>query len=204
MSKPTGHKRGTVHGNDIIEAMNIGYARVSTIDQQTNLQTDALQKAGCERIYIDHASGAKASRPELDRMLEALRPGDTVIVWRLDRLGRNLEHLIRLVDQFTENDIGFRSLTEQLDGTTAQGRMFLNLAGTFAQYEREGIVERTKAGLQAAKARGHMGGRPKALSDKQIIEIRRLHDSGSMTNRRIAEIYQVSMSTINRAIRFQT
>jgi DNA invertase Pin-like site-specific DNA recombinase len=187
-----------------METMNIGYARVSTIDQQTDLQTDALQRAGCERIYIDHASGAKASRPELDRMLEALRPGDTVIVWRLDRLGRNLEHLIRLVDQFTENSIGFRSLTEQLDGTTAQGRMFLNLAGTFAQYEREGIVERTKAGLQAAKARGHVGGRPKALTDNQIVEIRRLHSSGSMTNRRIAEIYQVSISTVNRAIRPQT
>lgn len=182
----------------------LGYARVSTIDQQTNLQTDALQKAGCERIYIEHASGAKASRPELDRMLEALRPGDTVIVWRLDRLGRSLEHLIRLVDRFTEQGVGFRSLTEQLDGTTAQGRMFLNLAGTFAQYEREGIIERTKAGLQAAKARGHVGGRPKALSGEQIIEIRKLHDSGSMTNRRIAEIYQVSMSTVNRAIRFQT
>jgi DNA invertase Pin-like site-specific DNA recombinase len=204
MSKHTGQKRGIVHGNDIMGTMNIGYARVSTIDQQTNLQTDALEKVGCERIYVEHASGAKASRPELDRMLEALRPGDTVIVWRLDRLGRNLEHLIQLVNQFTENNIGFRSLTEQLDGTTAQGRMFLNLAGTFAQYEREGIIERTKAGLRAAKARGHIGGRPKALSDEQIIEIRKLHTSGSMTNRRISEIYQVSMSTINRAIHTQT
>lgn len=203
MSKHMRHKRVIVHSNDIMGTMNIGYARVSTIDQQTNLQTDALQKAGCERIYMDHASGAKASRHELGRMLEALRPGDTVIVWRLDRLGRNLEHLIQLVNQFTESNIGFRSLTERLDGTTAQGRMFLNLAGTFAQYEREGIVERTKAGLRAAKARGHIGGRPKALSDEQIIEIRKLHALGSMTNRRISEIYQVSMSTINRAIRTQ-
>lgn len=144
--------------------MTIGYARISTAEQSKDLQTDALTAAGCERIFSDVASGSKASRPQLDAMLAQLRPGDTVTVWRLDRLGRSLRHLIELVEGFKAQGVHFRSLTEQIDTSTPQGQLFFHLFGAFAEYERNLIRERTNEGLSAARARGRVGGRPKGLS----------------------------------------
>lgn len=151
--------------------MLIGYARVSTLEQNEDLQTDALRKAGCERIYTDHASGAKASRPELDRMLDMLREGDVVAVWKLDRLGRSVQNLTDLMALLQGRGIGFRSLTEQMDTTTPGGVMVFNIFAALAQFERDLIRERTRAGLKAARARGRNGGRPRKLSSLSLIHI---------------------------------
>ena len=139
--------------------MLIGYARVSTTDQKADLQRDALTAAGCERIYVDTISGAKTERPEMDRMLEALRDGDTVVVWRLDRLGRSLQHLISVVQQLDDRGVGFRSLTESIDTTTSGGKLIFHIFGALAEFERNLIRERTRAGLEAARQRGRKGGR---------------------------------------------
>jgi DNA invertase Pin-like site-specific DNA recombinase len=143
--------------------MLIGYARVSTDDQDTRLQTDALEKAGCKRIFREKASGAKADRPELVRLVDTLRKGDVLVVWKLDRLGRSLAHLIELVSELEKSGVGFRSLTDNIDTTTASGRMFFHMMGALAQFERDLIRERTMAGLVAARAQGRFGGRPKSL-----------------------------------------
>src|SRR3954468_3556680 len=146
--------------------MLIGYARISTQDQNLDLQRDALQKAGCEQIFTDRVSGTKASRPGLSEALSHLRAGDTLVVWRLDRLGRSLRHLIDTVTGLQERRIGFKSLQESID-TTSGGRLVFNIFGSLAEFEREIIKERTKAGLQAARSRGKLGGRPKALSESK-------------------------------------
>jgi DNA invertase Pin-like site-specific DNA recombinase len=138
----------------------IGYARVSTTDQKAELQVDALTAAGCDRVFTDKASGSLASRLQLDRMLDQLRPGDVVVVWRLDRLGRSLKNLIAMVEDLAERGVGFRSLTESIDTTTANGKLFFSIMGALAEFERELIRERTLAGLEAARARGRVGGRP--------------------------------------------
>jgi DNA invertase Pin-like site-specific DNA recombinase len=146
--------------------MQLGYARVSTDDQDTRLQTDALERAGCKRIFREKASGAKADRPELARLLETLREGDMLVVWKLDRLGRSLSHLIELVAELEKQKVGLRSLTDNIDTTTASGRMFFHIMGALAQFERDLI--RTLAGLTAARAQGRFGGRPKALSPADL------------------------------------
>ena len=143
--------------------MKIGYARVSTKDQNLELQTEALQKAGCEKIYKETQSAVK-ERPELQSMLNHLRQGDVVVVWKLDRLGRSLKHLIDLVTGFREKGIEFISLNDSIDTTTVQGRLTFNIFASFAEFERELIRERTMAGLQAARERGRIGGRKKGLS----------------------------------------
>ena len=148
--------------------MLIGYARVSTDDQNTQLQTDALERAGCNRIFREKASGAKTDRPELARVLDTLRKGDVLVVWKLDRLGRSLPHLIELVADFETRGIGFRSLTENIDTTSATGRMFFHMMGALAQFERDRIRERTLAGLVAARAQGRFGGRPPSLSPEDL------------------------------------
>ena len=148
--------------------MLIGYARVSTDDQDTRLQTDALEKAGCNRIFREKASGAKTDRPELARLIDTVRKGDVVIVWKLDRLGRSLPHLIELVAGLEGRGIGMRSLTDNIDTTTASGRMFFHMMGALAQFERDLIRERTLAGLVAARAQGRLGGRPPSLSPEDI------------------------------------
>jgi DNA invertase Pin-like site-specific DNA recombinase len=148
--------------------MLIGYARVSTEDQNLNLQRDALQKAGCEQIFTDHISGTKATRPGLTDALSHLRAGDTLVVWRLDRLGRSLRHLIDTVTDLQERGIGFKSLTENIDTTTSGGKLVFHIFGALAEFEREIIRERTLAGLQAARARGKKGGRRKALTPTQV------------------------------------
>jgi len=144
--------------------MNIGYARVSTRDQNLALQLDALTKAGCETIFQEQASGATKARPELDRLLASLRPGDTVTIYKLDRLGRSLKHLLDMVAELEFRGVGLVSLTDAINTTSAQGRLMFNLFASLAEFERELIGERTHAGLAAARARGRVGGRQRGLS----------------------------------------
>ncbi|MEK0217216.1 recombinase family protein [Bifidobacterium mongoliense] len=176
--------------------MIIGYARVSTLEQNEALQTDALDKAGCERLFTDHASGAKAHRPELDHMLDTLRKGDTLVVWKLDRLGRSVQNLVDLMNLLQEKGVGFKSLTENMDTTTPGGILVFNVFAAMAQFERDLIRERTNAGLRAARARGHKGGRPSKLTEKQRTRIRELYQSRALTVQEIANQYQVSRQTI--------
>ncbi|MFT9007866.1 recombinase family protein [Bifidobacterium aquikefiri] len=180
--------------------MIIGYARVSTLEQNEALQTDALDKAGCERLFIDHASGAKAHRPELDRLLDVIRDGDTLVVWKLDRLGRSVQNLVDLMNLLQSRGVGFRSLTENMDTTTPGGVLVFNVFAAMAQFERDLIRERTNAGLRAARARGRKGGRPSKLTEKQRTRIRELYQAGSLTVQEIADQYQVSRNTIYKAI----
>ena len=144
--------------------MLIGYARVSTTDQTLALQQDALTAAGCEQVFSDAASGAVTDRPGLTQALSHLRPGDTLVVWRLDRLGRNLPHLIPTVAGLQERGIGLRSLQEQIDTTTSGGKLVFHVFGALAEFERDLIRERTHAGLAAARARGRLSGRPRVLA----------------------------------------
>ena len=144
--------------------MNIGYARVSTKDQNLNLQIDALEKAGCEKIYKEVASGGKTERPELNDLLKNIRPKDVLVIWKLDRLGRSLKHLVELGNDLSKKEVGLRSLNDPIDTTTAQGRLIFNIFGSLAEFEKDIIKERTQAGLSAARARGRNGGRPKGLS----------------------------------------
>ena len=150
----------------------IGYARVSTTEQDTALQTDALCKAGCERIFEDTVSGAKAERPGLASALAYLRDGDVLMVWRLDRLGRSLAHLIEVVATLEARGIGFRSLTEAIDTTTSGGRLIFHVFGALSQFERDLIRERTKAGLAAAAARGRRGGRKPVITAERLQRAR--------------------------------
>lgn len=178
----------------------LGYARVSTAEQNADLQTDELTAAGCYRVYVDHASGALDRRPQLDKVLEDLRPGDTLVVWRLDRLGRSLRHLIDTVTALDEREVGFRSLRESIDTTTAGGRLVFHLFGALAQFEREIIRDRTVAGLAAARARGRVGGRPTKLTEHQRREARRMYDARELTVEQIGEVLGVSRTTIYRAL----
>lgn len=180
--------------------LRIGYARVSTLEQNEDLQIDALRSAGCQRIFTDHTSGAKASRPQLDRMLDMLRRGDTVVVWKLDRLGRSVQNLVDLMDRFQKTGVGFHSLTEQMDTSTSGGVLIFNIFSALAQFERDLIRERTKAGLEAARARGRNGGRPRKLSDKDRAMIRQVYDSRTATVQEIADRFNVSRSTIYKAL----
>jgi len=146
--------------------MLIGYARVSSDDQNLDLQLDELKKAGCKKILEDRISGARASRPGLERMLETVREGDVVVVWRLDRLGRSLKDLIELVASLETRGVGLTSLKEKIDTTSSSGRLVFHIFGALAEFERSLIRDRTSAGLAAARARGRTGGRPKALDAK--------------------------------------
>ncbi len=152
--------------------LTFGYARVSTQDQTLDVQRDALKAAGCTRIFTDTMSGAKADRPGLSEAFDHLRAGDTLVVWRLDRLGHTLKDLLEVVARFEREGIGFKSLTEQIDTTTPTGTLIFHIFGSLAEFERALIRERTQAGLAAARARGRNGGRPKALrgKDPKIVE----------------------------------
>lgn len=178
----------------------IGYARVSTADQDPALQLDALRAAGCARVFTDSASGAAASRPELDRALDHLRPGDTLVVWRLDRLGRSLRHLIETVDVFERREIGLRSLHESIDTTTPGGRLTFHLFGALAEFERALIRERTHAGLASARARGRHGGRPRAMTPEKLAVARHMYDSNEHTVAAIASTLGVSRATVYRSL----
>src|SRR3954454_7070839 len=166
--------------------MLIGYARVSTQDQNLDMQCDALEKAGCEQIYTDRVSGTKDNRPGLAVAPSHLRQGDTLVVWRLDRLGRSLRHLIDTVTTLQEQGIGFKSLQECIDTTTSGGKLVFHIFGALAEFEREIIRERTTAGLQAARARGRNGGRPKKLTKKQVQMLQHLAADKSTQFRRSA------------------
>lgn len=146
--------------------MKIGYARVSTKDQNLDLQLDALQKEKCDRIYKEVISGAKSERPILQEMLTQVRPGDVIIIWKLDRLGRSLKNLVDIVGQLINQEVGLKSLHDNIDTTTPQGRLTFNIFASLAEFERDLISERTKAGLESARARGRLGGKPKGLSPK--------------------------------------
>lgn len=174
-----------------------GYARVSTADQNAQAQSDELTAAGCSRVWIDTASGATTSRPQLDDLLANLRPGDTLVVWRLDRLGRSLRHLLETVEQLADRNIGFRSLTEDLDTTTAGGRLIFSIFGAVAEFERSLIRERTQIGLSAARARGRTGGRPPIMTPAKVRQAKRMRDNGiHMTE--IAEVLGVGRTTLYR------
>ncbi len=179
--------------------MIIGYARVSTDDQNLDAQTDALHAAGAGRIFSDKISGAKRDRTELGVMLDQLRPGDVVVVAKYDRLARSLRDLLDLVEAIKDRGAGFRSLAEDIDTTTPAGRLVFHVFASIAQFERERIAERTKEGLEAAKARGRIGGRPPALTADQKIEVRRMRDDEQRHVSEIARLFKVSERTVGRA-----
>ena len=176
----------------------VGYARVSTQDQNADLQEDALSEAGCEKVFTDKASGAQADRPQLDAALSYLREGDVLVVWRLDRLGRSLKHLITVVSDLEDRGVGFRSLTESIDTTTSAGKLIFHVFAALAEFERDLIRERTKSGLEAARARGRKGGRKPSLSPKKIQVARQMYKDGDSTVAEIAKVLGVSRATIYR------
>jgi DNA invertase Pin-like site-specific DNA recombinase len=180
--------------------MLIGYARVSTHDQTLHLQQDALQKAGCNKIFTDTASGAKTERIGLEQALSYVRKGDTFVVWRLDRLGRSLPHLIATMTSLEEQGIGFKSLTENIDTTTSGGKLIFHIFGALAEFERNLIRERTQAGLTAARARGRKGGRPNALTAKQLGIARDLYEKHHPITE-ICRTLKISRPTLYRSIK---
>lgn len=189
------------HGFAYDWRMRIGYARVSTNDQDPALQRDALEKAGCERIYEEHASGATANRPQLERMIDQLRPGDEVVVWKLDRLGRSVKDLVDLVNRFHELKVEFTSLTEGIDTSTPGGQLVFHIFAGIAEFERDLIRERTQAGLQAARARGRNGGRPPKLDAKAIHDVQAMYRERGLSADEIARIKGVSRTTVYKALR---
>lgn len=184
--------------------MNIGYARVSTKDQNLNLQIDALRQAGCEKIYEEVPSGARTARPVLDHLLEQMRQGDLLTIWKLDRLGRSLKHLIEVVTDLNARGAGFKSLQENIDTTTSGGKLVFHMFGALAEFERDLISERTQAGLKAARARGRVGGRPRGLSDKAqttAMAAETLYREGKLSVRQIAQRLGISTSTLYTYLR---
>jgi DNA invertase Pin-like site-specific DNA recombinase len=176
----------------------LGYARVSTTEQDASLQHDALKAAGCLKVFTDKASGSLDRRPQLDRLLDQLRPGDTIVVWRLDRLGRSLKHLIALIEDLAEKGVGFRSLTEGMDTTTSGGKLVFSIFGALAEFERSLIRERTMAGLAAARSRGRVGGRPPVMTPEKIKVARNLYQARELTVEEIAKTIGVSRKTVYR------
>lgn len=180
--------------------MILGYARVSTKDQNIDGQQDALMSVGAERIFADTITGTARSRPELDRLLSELRNGDVVVVTKYDRLARSLKDLLEIVEQIQAKGAGFRSLGEDIDTTTPAGRLIFHVFASIAQFERERIVERTKEGLAAARKRGRVGGRPPALSPAQKLEVKRMRDVEVRPIPEIAALFKVSDKTIRRVV----
>lgn len=181
--------------------MPLGYARVSKGDEQNNtLQAKALRAAGCRRLFEEAASGGRWDRPELHRMLDQLREGDTVVVWKLDRLSRSLKDVLHIMEKIAEAGAGFRSLTENIDTTTPAGRMMMQMVGSFAEFERAMIRERTSAGLIAARAEGRVGGRRPKLTAAQRADVAENVLSGRRTAAEMARLYKVSGPTISRLL----
>jgi len=170
--------------------MIIGYARVSTKDQNLDLQIEALEKAGCKKIYQEKISGTTKNRPELDKMIEQFREGDELYVWRLDRLGRSLKNIIDLVLSLSDKGIIIKGITDGVDTSTMNGRLFLNIMASLSEYERELIRERTNAGLQSARARGRLGGRPKGYTQETISKLLLLRNIYKDVTKRPEEIYK--------------
>ena len=180
--------------------MNIGYVRVSTVEQNLDMQMDALHNDGCKEIFQDKVSGTQADREGLEKALEYMREGDTLVVWKLDRLGRSLKHLIELITQLNKKKMYFKSLQEKIDTSTSGGKLIFHVFGALAEFERDMISERTRAGLKAAKKRGRMGGRPKKLSAKEIALAKSLMEDESNSIGDICELLGVSRSTIYRNV----
>src|SRR6516225_10766114 len=180
--------------------MLIGYARVSSSEQETAAQVTALKAAGCERIYREKASGGRWDRPELQRLLDQLRKGDVLVVWKLDRLSRSLRDVLVIMERLAEAKAGFRSLTEAIDTTTAAGRMMMQMVGAFAEFERAMLRERTKAGLESARRDGRIGGRPPKLNNQQQTEIVQMVTKGRKTAADAARLFEVHPATISRIV----
>ena len=178
--------------------MLVGYARVSTQDQKPELQLDALKAAGCEKVFVEKASGAQRERPELKAALDYMRDGDTLVVWKLDRLARSMKQLIETVEGLEEVGVGFRSLTEAIDTTTAGGKLVFHVFGALAEFERSIIRERTRAGLDAARARGRKGGRPPKLKEADLKAARAMLADKSITVEEVAKHLRVSPATLYR------
>ena len=179
--------------------MRIGYARVSTREQSFDLQVDALRAAGCEKIYSEAVSGARAERPVLDELLRNIRSGDVLVIWKLDRLGRSLRHLVDLVGILIDKGIGLQSLHDPVDTTTPHGRLTFNLFAALAEFERDLIRERTQAGLSAARARGRNGGRPKGITpqaEETAMAAETLYREGKLSTRQIADRLSISKGTL--------
>ncbi|MBX3110242.1 MAG: recombinase family protein [Fimbriimonadaceae bacterium] len=179
--------------------MNIGYQRVSTADQSVDLQSDALSQAGCERIFTDHASGTKAERPGLTEALTFARPGDCLVVWRLDRLGRSLRNLIDIVAELDARGVGFRSLQESIDTTTSGGKLVFHVFAALAEFERTLLVERSLAGIAAARKRGRSGGRRALLTGKKLELAQRLRGDRNMPVTEACRILGCSKATFYRS-----
>ena len=180
--------------------MLIGYARVSTNDQETAAQAAALTAAGCERIYREKASGGRWDRPELQRLLDQLRKGDVLVVWKLDRLSRSLRDVLTIMERLGEGKAGFRSLTEAVDTTTPAGRMMMQMVGAFAEFEKAMLRERTKAGLDSARREGRIGGRRPKLSSEQQAEIVRMVSKGRKTAADAARLFKIHPATVSRLL----
>jgi DNA invertase Pin-like site-specific DNA recombinase len=178
--------------------MLVGYARVSTQDQNPDLQLDALKAAGCEKVFTEKASGGQRDRPELTAALSYMRPGDSLVVWKLDRLARSMPQLIDTVSTLEDQGIGFRSLTEAIDTTTAGGKLVFHIFGALAEFERSVIRERTRAGLKAARDRGRKGGRPPALSSADLAAAKALLRDPAITMDEVATRLKVSPATLYR------
>lgn len=184
--------------------LKIGYARVSTKEQKFDLQADALHKAGCKKIYKEIVSGARSERQVLNNLLQNIRSGDVLVIWKLDRLGRSLKHLIELVNALMEKDIGLQSINDPIDTTTAQGRLIFNIFASLAEFERDLIQERTHAGLSAARARGKMGGRPKGLTQEAeatSYAAATLYREGKLSVQQIADKLGIAKSTLYSYLR---
>jgi DNA invertase Pin-like site-specific DNA recombinase len=184
--------------------MLVGYTRVSTLEQNADLQHDALKRADVTKFFNDTVSGAKAEREALHRALAFVRPGDTLVVWKLDRLGRSLKHLIATVTDLEGRGVGFKSLTENIDTTTSAGKLIFHIFGALAEFERDLIRERTQAGLAAARARGRMGGRPKGGNARKMAMARKLHADKTNTIEDICRTLGISRATLYRYLSPQT
>ena len=186
--------------------MKIGYARVSTREQNLDMQIFALEDAGCEKIYEEVVSGAKADRPVLNNLIKQLREGDVIVVWKLDRLGRSLKHLVELVHILIQRNIGLCSLNDPIDTTTPQGRLIFNIFASLAEFERDIIKERTNAGLSAARARGRLGGRPRGIpkaSEATAYAAETLYREGKLSVMQIAKKLNISKNTLYKYLRYR-
>tara|TARA_R110001592_G_C13180977_1_gene750894 strand:+ start:89 stop:667 length:579 start_codon:yes stop_codon:yes gene_type:complete len=181
--------------------MKIGYARVSTNEQDTALQIDALEKSGCERVYSEKRSGKRKERPQLGKLLDALRPGDIVVVWRLDRLGRSTKDLIELIETLKDKGVEFVSLTESIDTTTATGELVFGIFAAIAQFETNLISDRTKAGLESARKRGRVGGRKPKLTLKQAKLAQSMLLDSTVTKSDVAQHFDISRPTLDKALK---
>ena len=176
--------------------MKIGYARVSTEDQNLDLQNDALKEANCDQIYEEKMSGKIKDRPALDEALNFMRKGDTLVVWKLDRLGRSLKHLIEIINNLMDNGMYFMSLQEKIDTTSTSGKLIFHIFAALAEFEREIISERTKAGLKAARARGRFGGRPKKLNEEQTRMVKKMWKDHTIPIDEICRTFDISRPTL--------